>query len=766
MKRLIRSGLVGLAASAAWPAMAVAQVAGSGDPPPTSTPGPPATTQEQTVGESNAVDIIITARKQNETLLKTPATVTVLTSDALETKNITNANQLSGIVPGLVMTPAVGGLPGTTFRGLGSNSSVFGVESSVAQFQDGVYLGHLRDYVTPLYDIDHIEFIKGTQSTLLGKNTSLGAISVVNRRPTREFGYDARIGYSFEIDRRLGEAAVNLPVGETVAVRAAGFYSDEDGYYRNQYTGKKEATLRDLSGRISIAYRAAGGADAVLIYQHDDRRSHGQAIELLSDPTNVLRNRAAASGQTGLNVVPDGINGSASAPIGGTVAGPETRDEQVTNRLNLIVNVPVGEHTLTSQTAYVRYVARYTSDVDLIAANLFTLNDVQRNRIFSQELRLSSPSANSLTYLAGVFYYKNTWELDRLYAGSPANTIGFPLTGSTFGSFDQPTETFSAFASANYRIIPKLRLSAGLRYTWEKKRGDFVRSGTGTLRGPFPDVPYTVYDSQTTKPLDYDVGLEFEPGSDTLVYLTHARGTKSGGFQEFPTTAAGGPFTGERAYSTELGGKLRIDGGGYLTAALFNTVVRGFQTNFTSVIGTPPAPQTIVGNSNVRSRGFEGAFGYPLGDLRLSGSVVYADAKFTNRFPATGPAIGNDGDRLTRAPKWTGKVAADYDRPVSDALELFAGASLDFSSSFLHQFVTPRPDAPRATAYQQFDARLGLRDKGAGWELALIGNNLTNDRYIAFATPVTAGGAGIGNQAFYGTFSRPRIISLQLSIKR
>jgi len=71
------------------------------------------------------------------------------------------------------------------FRGLGSNSAVFNLEPSVAEYIDGAYMPHARDYVAPLYDVDHIEFIKGTQSTLLGKNTSLGAISIVDRRPAK-----------------------------------------------------------------------------------------------------------------------------------------------------------------------------------------------------------------------------------------------------------------------------------------------------------------------------------------------------------------------------------------------------------------------------------------------------------------------------------------------------------------------------------------------------------------------------------------------------
>ena len=138
--------------------------------------------------QAASADIVVTALKQGQTSLQAPATISVLEPQALAAKNIVAGNQLNGVVPGLTMSVGVGGLPGTSFRGLGSNSAVFNVEPSVAEYIDGVYMPHVRDYVAPLYDVDHIEFIKGTQSTLLGKNTSLGAISIVNKRPGKQFG--------------------------------------------------------------------------------------------------------------------------------------------------------------------------------------------------------------------------------------------------------------------------------------------------------------------------------------------------------------------------------------------------------------------------------------------------------------------------------------------------------------------------------------------------------------------------------------------------
>lgn len=709
-------------------------------------------------------DIVVTARKQNESVLKAPVSVTVLTADNLAAKNITSGNQLGGIVPGLVMQVGVGGLPGTTFRGLGSASSVFGLEASVAQFQDGMYLGHGRDYIMPLYDIAQVELIKGTQSTLLGKNVSLGAISITNRRPGETFGYNLRLSHGFEIDQLLVEGGIDLPISEQLTTRVAFLYSKEDGYYRNEITGNDEPRVRNGSVRVTTRFRPTDAFEATLIYQHDNRRMHGQPLEIVSDPANVMRNRALSLGQV-LNTAPDGISGSASHPVGGTVAAPDPFDRQVNNRLNLIATLDLGDYTLTSQTAYLRGRGRYSIDVDFTTANLFNLDDTQTNTLFSQELRINSPQHQSFTWLAGVFYYWNKWELDRRFGGSPSNTIGYPLTGEAVGSFNQPTSTFSAFASGTYHILDALRVSAGLRYTHETKKGDFARTGSGSFGGAFPAVPFTVYPKQTARPLDYDFGVQFEPSPNVMLYASHAKGSKSGSFQEFPTTPAGAPFSGETTYSTELGVKVRLAGGGYVTAAAFNTLLKDYQIATTYPVGNPPVSQTVVQNGDARSRGFEGAFAVPLfTGFRVSGNVVYADTAMLERFPQVGALIADKGDQLARAPKWTTKFGADYETDVSADLQGFAGVSLATSSSYLHHFWQFRPDQPIARAHQILDARIGLRSDAGGWEIALSGSNLNNQRYIVFDTPVSATG-GIGAQAYYGTYSAPRVISLQFKIE-
>lgn len=715
------------------------------------------TSQASTSTTTDISDIVVTALKRNESALDAPATITMLTSEALAAKNVVAANQFNGIIPGLAQSVGVAALPGTSFRGLGSTSAVFSLEPSVAQYQDGVYLGHVRDFVSPLYDVDHIEFIKGTQSTLLGKNTSLGAISVVNKRPSKNLGYDVQLSHSFRIDGNAAQGAVNVPLSEVLRVRGAFLLSRENGYIDNIYKDRSEARQTDISGRLMIAFEPNDGFDGLLIYQHDDRRVRGQTMQVVIDPTNTVENRAAAVGVP-FNAGAVGVSTSASDALGGTPEGVEPFDRQNTDRVNLIMNANIGEHVLTSQTSYSQWGSTRATDLDFTAANLFNIIDGERNKALTQEVRLSSPSGERLTYLVGAFYYFNRWRYDRAFQGAPSNTVAFPLTGAAVSATSLSTKAISAFASATFEMVPEFKIDAGLRYTRERKAGTFVRNSTGTLAASFGTIPFTIYEPQVTHPLDYNLGVRYEPSSNVLIYASYSKGTKSGGYQDAPTTVATAAFNQERAYSAELGAKIRLDNG-HLTAALFNTRVKGLQTGYTALVGGVSQP--AIGNSEVRSRGVEAHLSYRLiPELRIGGTIVYADSIFLDPFPANA-SIARPGDRLQRAPKWTGSAEADYTAPINDTLTGFANFSANFTSKVLYQFVVPQPNAPFGPSRTIIDGRIGIRGGDQNqWELAIIGTNLTNRRFIEFATGVSAGGG-----AYYGSFNRPRVIAVQLKLK-
>ncbi|KKC27659.1 TonB-dependent receptor plug domain-containing protein [Sphingomonas sp. SRS2] len=163
--------------------------------------------------------IVVTARKQSETVTDVPATVNVVSPEALSGRRINTGLDLSGIVPGFQVVTGLAGSAEPRIRGLGSVTAVFSIEASVASFIDGIYAAHPRDYVSPSFDLERIEVIKGTQSTTLGKNATLGAISFVSRRPGRDLGFEVSASQEFKFDSSRFEGAIDIPLGETLHAR-------------------------------------------------------------------------------------------------------------------------------------------------------------------------------------------------------------------------------------------------------------------------------------------------------------------------------------------------------------------------------------------------------------------------------------------------------------------------------------------------------------------------------------------------------------------
>ena len=706
--------------------------------------------------------IVVTARKRAESVSDAPVTIAVIGDEKLAATPLTNANELNGVVPGLVIMSGVGGSPGVTFRGLGSNSALFSVESSVALFVDGVYSAHPRDYVTPVYDLDRIEMVKGTQGTLLGKNTTLGAISMVTRRPGADFGYDLNASYNFKSDTPRIEGAINVPLGETLSVRVAGLFIDDNGYTKNSLVGDVPQT-KDTSGRISLAWAPTPSLDFLLSYQHDRHRQTGQGLEILRDARagTPRASRAAATGQTDFEALPDRRNSNGSNAVGDTApAGPTPFDRQDSDRLNFVANLDLGGATLTSQTAYTDWRVNRLSDLDFVQANLFNLADEEKDKRFSQELRISSDNDGRFSYLAGVFYFHDDWTLNRTtYGYAPG-----PLTGRVTTFYNQKTETISAFGQVGYKLTDGLSASLGLRYTNEKKTANYLRlPGTGVLGGASPAIPQTAL-RNSENDVDGDIGLQYKFAPGKMIYVSASKGSKGGGFQNGPATLAGAAYTGETAYTYEIGGKFVFDHA-TLDVAIFRTDVKDYQFSRTMPVGDPPLAQTVVTNMDVRSQGIEvNGSVRPTDWLRLSGGLVYADSVFRE----TVLPIATKGLRQPRAPELSGTFDALVRAPIGGDMTLNILGNVEYASRTYFQ---PNFGANLNAPYRDDAAKLNLRvgiESGSGWEVAVLGRNLTNVTVPEFVTSVSGTGAGptTNTPAWYGMVSAPRAFLVQLMLKR
>ena len=716
------------------------------------------TSAQPAAAEADSVDggeILVTARKRSESAQSVPISISVVTGEKLQELNISSVQSLQQVTSGLTIRITPKNYVNLTLRGLGTGAAVDVFEQSVAAFVDGTYAGRAPEFNAALFDFERVEVIRGGQASLLSKNTSLGAISLTTRKPGKDFGFNVSATHDFELGSNSIEAGVDLPASDTFKIRLAGRFNDQHGWVYNRIYDDRVPHTKSYAGRITAVYSPTDDLDVTLTYQRNKNNANGLSLEYFSDPTGQAASLAALGGDTGFELIPNRKT-SRSASLGNDY------DRTVGDRAIGTINYDIGDYTLTSVTSYSEFDENRFFDADQLAGDYANGVYYTGNRQWQQELRLTSPAdGRPLDYVLGGSYYHEIWRFRedvtiKCTGCTPAQLALFPLRGGYIGTDRQTTRDLAAFAQFNYRLTDTLGLSAGARYTNGRRAATFER--TTTIPGALtvvlfqPMVPTTLRRRENN--LDGSVGVNYKPNSALLIYGSVSRGTKSGGFINQPTNvttpagAAAAEYGSEKATTYEIGSKLSLPGNGRLNVTLFDTEISNFQG---SVFINP---NFVTTSRDLRSRGAEAQAAYQLiPGVRLEGSVTYADTKRKHE----------NGLRVQGAPKWSGNATLMLRQPVNDELTLSADIGAEFRSSI---FLTdeeqtigfaPGRVVPKGEGYAYLNARFGLRSS-KGWELAVIGKNLTNRYVFDYSAPAPL----IGNAAYVNP-NIPRTVAVQLN---
>ncbi len=689
-------------------------------------------------------EVVVTARKRSETVQDVPASVGVVSAEALAAKGAVSLTQLPSVAPGVNMTKSPSSNEfGVTIRGLGSAPGNSSFDSSVSLFVDGVYAPRNREFAAAMFDIDRIEVIRGTQAALLGKNTSLGAVNVITRRPGNELAADLRVSREFEIGGNLVSGGVDLPVSDTFKLRLAGQYTDSDGPVKNLITGKTAVRLQDAALRAVATWKPTDRLDATFFAQRDRVDNDGTPAEFVA-ATGVPQLLQALAGSPGtLDTKLDWRNAASSPSSGGEQAGQLT-----STRYAATFNYDLNGYILTAVSGYSKMVNGSHDDFDVQAGDYFYGNTDETGKQFTQELRLASPADRTLSYIVGALYLDGSLDIDATrtanYPFGPAP--GVNVAGAFAQTFYQDTKAVSLFGQGVYKLTDRLRAQAGLRWTSESKDVDMSR--TITTPGLLSVVLYPPYApfsmDHDEKNLDYSAGLQYDLSSNANIYASYGQGTKSGGFASSVTLLTQAEYDKEVAHTAEIGLKLQGEGRRWVfNIAGFNTKVDDFQlVTFTGV-------QFDIGNTDLRSRGVEmETYWYPVRGLRLFANATYADAKDlqTGKVPPL-------------APKLTASTGFAFSTPISGSLDLKLDGSVDHRSKRYYQ--RDPAASPAGEAFTTLNAGVAIAATDARWELRLIGRNLTNENALSFSYPTPIVPAGNYN----GISEQPRTVALQLSLK-
>lgn len=714
-------------------------------------------------------DIVVVADKREVNLQKAPLAITALSADTLANANIRSSVDLNGFVPGLTVARSEGVNRVVSIRGIGNEANQNdGAQPGVAYHIDGVYIASPVALNADFLDVARVDVLRGPQGTVFGQNSTGGTINVISRQPTLgdTDGYVAVGGGNYNLLR--GEAALNLPVSSTIAVRGAILGIRHDGFAKaTQVPGHAHGYDLDnentVEGRVFALWQPASNFSLVLGFQEDNLDENDRAQKSIFDPDPDPR-RLTQDYPGKFHVDSQIYSVRAKWDLDGIT----------------IKNTASFQHLLNSH-SFVR---------DRLTAALSNPHDINpfadRNfHAYTEELNLSSNGNGRLQWTAGGFYLKQRSKLCVLeFSQNPGATLptecrtlqpGISVFDIAFQTAStQRRESWSAYGQATYELLDTLRLTAGARYTQDKVSADV--SNYFNFYGPPTGA------GLKSRALTGKVSVEADLTAQNLLYATASRGYKPGG-SNLSQTPILVPviYRPERVTAFEVGSKNRFaDNALQLNLAAYYYRYKNLQLQ----LDDPVPFQGGVGNvdkAEMYGLEAEGSAVLPA-NFRLDGTVGLERGKILSRQllldgyrgnlaqlatqaqgyglfdPQTivaraAAATSAYGNKVPKLPAVTGNLTLSNTVMLASGAKLLSNVSTVYRGHFQAR-VFNEPGIDRVPSYLLLNAGVRFVPGHGSWEIGILVSNITNkagvsSRFIdAFSIASDANGRGVVTQEY------------------
>ena len=710
--------------------------------------------QAEAEAERDIEEVLVTARKREESLLEIPESVVAISGDDIDRQGLKGLEDIGFQVPNLNLSTRLDGFPNVSIRGLGA----FGNTQGAGFYLDDVQV--FSDASSRFGDLERIEILKGPQGTLYGGSNIGGAIKFVSARPDADerFGrVKATLGDQGIVDV---EGSLNTPLANGWGLRVFGFSVTNDGYLTNPNSSRVNGQTGDndpdvgaseewgyrilLAGAVndcvslftSIRWNEFEGPNNTWVRELDTTLDHPNTVDTTTNPRHERRTRSAMF--------------------------------ELTWALEAVDVVWVGSHTKTASDRY--------SDLDISPEYLLDLFRPEEMEVITQEVRVASSGDGSLEWLGGVYYsrYDESMDADLIWFNSSVTEDGLftgPLAcatgvgtcsgvwaGETIGlgeetrtvltGFEQrhrQKNHFGAFANATYGV-DQWELSAGLRFDqWSNDTENYDTAILGDDSGTeiLPRVSASYY-------LD----------DDSMVYATVARGYEPGGFNltNFEGESELFGFDPEEATSMEVGWKGRLaDGAATASVAAFYIDYRSRQIEYQATGAGGGVIEGIINLGDSTQWGVEGNVEVRVNDqLTLSAAGGRVNAKWDSGVAVEGVDLG--GTRPPVVPDLSWNLGLDYRAPMAGNVDFIAGVQVSNNGEYEGLQAWNPVTNP---AFTIVNAQLGFAREN--WELTLNIENLTDEAYYTdvqhFPNYYLLDG---GDNVVIGTLGQPRLFTASL----
>jgi iron complex outermembrane receptor protein len=706
-------------------------------------------------------DIVVTARRREERLQDVPVAVTAISAKGLEQRAIISTEDLRYAVPSLQVSPSTFGaaVPGYTIRGQRQLESLLTQDPSVGIYFADVVQQRPHGTNAAIYDLASVQVLKGPQGTLFGRNTTGGAVLFNPAKPTDQFGGSLSVtGGNYDL--RRGTAIINIPLTDDFMIRAAGQITRRDGYNRNLTTGLRTDGERTESARFSVRWLASDTVtnDLVLNYFHENDSGSGlivTGVRPLDDPLQpnspAARTPGALAGfarqrARSVHVIENNFQPSAFTRAWGL---SNTTAIEATDLI-----------TVKNIFGYRHVKAINSLDFDGLPVVLFETTNYLKTDQWSNEFQVIGHTAdNRLNYIGGVYVFEESGDdIQSSYLGGPRVNNGYGKNTS-----------WSGFLQGGYKLTEQLTLTAGARYTIDDRKliarstiGSppvcRITDAQGNRLNPCARPASTAFSSPT-----WLVSLDYKPDTNTLLYVAHRRGYRSGGFNlRSLTPSTFTPFKPETVYDVEGGVKvdlfdrrLRING------AIYNQWYKDIQRTVSFVPpGATLVSTSVINAADAKIKGGElEVTARPIDLIELNGNVSYTDAKYSSFRDACCDLSRN---KFTQVPKLQASGYARVNLPLPPEqgeagiqLGIYHQSSMEVSD--LNTPISIRP-------YTLLDLNANWnRFLGSAFDVSVFVKNLTDKEYT------TSGIAQYGSDAQHlslgvqaETIGAPRTVGVEL----
>ena len=750
----------------------------------------PALITPVSAGAQSLEEVVVTARRREETLQDIPVTVTAIGAQQIEQSIIQDLRDVGRLVPNMqIYSAGSGSGSGIYLRGVGSSSISAAFDPAVALNVDGVVLSASRLIYAGQMDMRQIEVLKGPQSLYFGKSASAGVISILTNDPGDEFELMLRGAILPEHDGSRYEAVISGPLSDSFGARLAlsGYNYDE---FRRNIFPKDGVTIPGV-GTFSASnpYRERESRDVRLTVA-------GAISENLFAKAKLYKGEYEDGGPSSANVVcPEGVMQQTSTifvwpsafqdcQINETLAIPDVNakflpssdyytydwwnngvpySDQETTMMSLQLDWAITDDLdLTSITASMKLESD-TMDIYDYAWGNGASHAFNGYEMFSQEFRLDTSFDGSVNFSGGLYYADIEQEF---ITGQNAVNAGLifpdPITGNSY-DWDKnhytDTKSWSVFGAIFWDLTDDLTLTAGARYSKDERDGyidiAYMHAFLSGVFGFLPTGSVVGDGANGTDRLEFDdseitpeISLNWSLNDNVGLFLAYKTGYKSGGFDNsaLPSATLGSGDVGPLLYESETGegfeGGIKsvlMDNALRFNATAFYYVYEDLQVQLFNAV----AIQFDTFNAGeLTTQGAEADFAWATGidGLTVYGAIALTDAEYSKTF------INNEGDDLNgRTPARTADVAGNigfnFETSITNNWNLGLSAAAQFSDAYGLQDVI---GSQEQDSFWLYDASLRFFSADSRYEVALIGRNLGNEvvGYSQQSRPCACGSSG------------------------